>query len=122
MPLVGFDREQLAEIFLTSTLYIDFGHHPGKDRLPREAAIHGCCVITGRNGSAANAVDVPIGADYKFDEKNAKFVEAFGTQLKNILGHFDESAKDFEHYRHVIANEQIEFDRQVVRAFISAKA
>ncbi len=121
MPLVGYDREQLAEIFLTSKLYIDFGHHPGKDRLPREAAIHGCCVITGRNGSAANAVDVPIGTDYKFDEKNAKFVEAFGAQLMNIFEHFDESAKDFEHYRHVISNEQIEFDRQVVRAFISAR-
>ncbi len=117
MPLVGYDREQLAEIFLTSKLYVDFGHHPGKDRLPREAAIHGCCVITGVNGSAANAVDVPIDAAYKLDEKQPDFISMFGLQVRRIFDGFDECANDFEHYRATIANEQIEFDRQIIAAF-----
>ena len=29
-------------------LYIDFGGFPGKDRLPREAVMHDCCIITGK--------------------------------------------------------------------------
>ena len=117
MPLAGYDRGQLAEIFLTSTLYIDFGHHPGKDRLPREAAIHGCCVITGVNGSAANAIDVPIGSGYKLDAKKPNFSVEFGKRVQRVFENFDESAKDFEGYRLTIANEQIEFDRQIISAF-----
>jgi len=41
-------------------LYVDFGKHPGKDRMPREAAVHGCCIITGRRGAAGNPFDIPI--------------------------------------------------------------
>ena len=77
-PLRGLDREQLAQAFLEAKLYMDFGHHPGKDRLPREAALHGCCVITARHGSAANPVDVPIPERYKLDVKDAALLCRFG--------------------------------------------
>lgn len=117
MPLAGYGREQLAEIFLSSTLYIDFGHHPGKDRLPREAAIHGCCVITGLNGSAANDADVPIKPCYKFDDKNTDFIGKFGVAARRIFDDFGACAKDFDAYRAAIAQEPLEFDRQIIRAF-----
>ena len=117
MPLVGYGREQLAEIFLGAKLYIDFGHHPGKDRLPREAAIHGCCVITGRYGSAGNAVDLPIPETYKLDEKRDGFVAEFGSRVRKILDDFNSCSRDFEDYRQIIANEQHVFDRQIVAAF-----
>jgi len=117
MPLVGYNREQLAEIFLESKLYMDFGHHPGKDRLPREAAIHGCCVITGLNGSAGNDVDVPIPAAYKLDANEPAFIEKFGRVVRRLFDDFDTCAADFAHYREIISREQIEFDRQIVNAF-----
>ncbi len=117
MPLVGYGREQLAEIFLGSRLYVDFGHHPGKDRLPREAAIHGCCVITGTNGSAANAVDVPIGAGYKLDSNDPDFIGEFAAIVGRIFEDFDHCKTDFDGYRNTIAQEQVNFDRQLVRAF-----
>ena len=41
-------------------VYIDFGHHPGQDRLPREAAACGCLVVTGTRGSAGFHADVPL--------------------------------------------------------------
>ena len=117
MPLVGYGREQLAEIFMGANLYIDFGHHPGKDRLPREAAIHGCCVISGRNGSAGNTFDLPIPESYKLDEKRAGFVDEFGSRVRKIFDDFNSCARDFEAYRQIISNEQHEFDRQIVAAF-----
>jgi len=116
-PLRGLDREQLAQAFLDAKLYIDFGHHPGKDRLPREAALHGCCVITARHGSAANAVDVPIPERYKLDVKDAAFVRRFGEVAGNVLGHFDTCTNEFAAYRHVIGGEPLAFDRQVIEAF-----
>jgi hypothetical protein len=116
-PLVGLDREQLAQAFLEAKLYMDFGHHPGKDRLPREAALHGCCVVTARHGSAVNAVDVPIPDRYKLDVKDPAFVQRFGAIASEVLVHFDACTREFDRYRQVIAREPLEFDRQIVEAF-----
>ena len=44
---------------------VDLGHHPGKDRLPREAALAGCVTVVGRAGAAVFADEV------------AAFVETF---------------------------------------------
>lgn len=68
LPLQGYTEAQLRGLFGTSKLYIDFGEHPGRDRIPREAAASGCVVVTGRRGSAANAIDVPLPDFYKVDE------------------------------------------------------
>jgi hypothetical protein len=116
-PLVGFNREQLAQQFLKSKLYIDFGHHPGKDRLPREAGIHGCCVITGLYGSAGNALDVNIPSAYKIDPRSPQFIEHFQAQVTHIFNHFEACGEEFTDYRSTIAQEQIEFDLQIELAF-----
>lgn len=116
-PLQGYNREELARIFLSSKVYIDFGHHPGKDRLPREAAIHGCCVITGKNGSAANPVDVNIPDGFKFSERDIAFDEQVGVLIENIFSDFDKYFELFKPYRQTIATEQVDFDRQIRFAF-----
>jgi hypothetical protein len=115
--LQGYNREQLAEIFLSSKIYIDFGHHPGKDRLPREAAIHGCCVITGKNGSAQNSIDVNIPQECKFNERAPDFEESFGKLVEDIFNNFNNYFLRFGSYRATIALEQKEFDRQIMQAF-----
>lgn len=116
-PLVGLDRQQLAEAFLGARLYIDFGHHPGKDRLPREAALHGCAVITARHGSAASPVDVPIPERFKLDVKAPDFVEAFGRAAQSIFSDFQGCQDELAPYRAVIGQEQKAFDRHIIQAF-----
>jgi hypothetical protein len=116
-PLKGYNREQLAEIFLSSKIYIDFGHHPGKDRLPREAAIHGCCVITGVYGSASNSVDLPFPDKYKLNDQNSSFIKEFGAIVNNCFINFEHVINDFLLYREIISKEQIVFDQQFISAF-----
>jgi hypothetical protein len=116
-PLRGLNREQLAQAFLDAKLYMDFGHHPGKDRLPREAALHGCCVITACHGSAANPVDVPIAQRYKLDVTHPAFVQRFGEVAGAVLASFESCSREFDAYREVIRREQQEFDRQILEAF-----
>lgn len=116
-PLVGLDRAQLAQAFLDGKLYIDFGHHPGKDRLPREAAIHGCGVITARHGSAANPVDVPIPERCKLDVKAPDFVQRFGAVAGALIDDPGRVEQEFAPYRAAIAREQGLFDQQILRAF-----
>ncbi|MEJ6023160.1 hypothetical protein [Ramlibacter sp. PS4R-6] len=116
-PLRGLDRTQLADAFLGAKLYIDFGHHPGKDRLPREAALHGCCVITARHGSAANDVDVPIPARFKLDVKAPDFVQRFGAAAGEVMAKFDACSAELARYRKVIAEEPDTFRQDIRQAF-----
>lgn len=121
-PLRGLDRAQLAQAFLEAKVYIDFGHHPGKDRLPREAAIHGCCVITARQGSAANPVDVPIPQRCKLDAKDPQLVERFGELVRDIFANFEERSRELAGYREVIAREPLAWREQVKAAFVQPPA
>jgi len=60
LPLVNMNQTQIIELCKKSKVYIDFGNHPGKDRFPREAALLGCAIITGKRGSAKFSGDVKI--------------------------------------------------------------
>lgn len=116
VPLCGFKRNELINIIDQAKLYVDFGYHPGKDRLPRECAIHGCCVITGRQGSANFYEDVPISDRYKFDERQAKISEIVDT-IRWILDNYEIAHSDFSFYRQCVLLEKEEFDIQVNRIF-----
>ena len=50
MKIKNMTPEQVQKLLERAKVYIDFGNHPGKDRIPREAAISGCVVITGKRG------------------------------------------------------------------------
>jgi|SRR3989344_2318848 len=66
IPLVNMSHEQMANVLKKAKVYIDFGFHPGMDKIPREASILRCCIITGKRGSAGFFDDVPIPPDFKF--------------------------------------------------------
>jgi hypothetical protein len=91
LPLQGYTEAQLRELFGSSKLYIDFGEHPGRDRIPREAAASGCIVVTGRRGSADNAVDVPLPDFYKVDERTPDVLTLLHERLVAVC------ADDAEH-------------------------
>ena len=73
LPLEGLDKESLAEVLRQVRVYVDFGPHPGRDRIPREAALCGAVVVTGRRGAAAFAADVPIPERFRLDEAAVDF-------------------------------------------------
>ena len=114
--IVGLTSDQAQRLFLTSKLYIDFGRHPGKDRMPREAAILGCCIITGRQGSAANLFDVPILSNYKYRDSRMN-VPQIVRGIRTVLAEYACRLPDFAIYRQIIAGEREEFISQVKRAF-----
>lgn len=63
-------REQVRQTLLNCSVYIDFGHHPGKDRVPREAAVSGAIVFLHERGAAANFHDHPLERFYLFNEQD----------------------------------------------------
>jgi hypothetical protein len=117
-PLKGFNREQLSNKLLTAKIYIDFGHHPGRDRMPREAAMHGCCIVTGRLGAAQNEIDLPIQSEYKLDSTKADLVGKFGVLVNDIFANFSKHSAAFDQYRDLIKNEPQRFRNQLKNYFI----
>ncbi|HTC43974.1 MAG TPA: hypothetical protein VK696_02900 [Steroidobacteraceae bacterium] len=63
-------REQVRQSLLNCSVYIDFGHHPGKDRVPREAAVSGAIVFLHERGAAASFQDHPLDRFYLFNEED----------------------------------------------------
>ena len=108
---------QVSELLGRAKVYIDFGHHPGKDRAPREAALAGCCVITGRHGAAANASDIPIPPAYKLDDSSGAYLETFRPLVESIFTDFAKHTSDFQAYRDRIRGERDRFEEQVRAIF-----
>ena len=117
IALKGFNREQLNNLFDTAKLYIDFGPFPGKDRLPREAAIHKCCIVTGRFGASGYFEDVPIYGKYKFDMTHANYSE-IKKCIDDIFANYNERVDDFKYLRESIMREQENFYREIDNIFI----
>ena len=101
-PLQGYSSEELEEIMSTSSIYIDFGNHPGRDRLPREFVVKGGVVITGKRGSAGNDVDIPIPKKYKFDTSDKEFHSKFKLLINEIFSDFSSSQLDMSEYKEVV--------------------
>lgn len=63
-------REQVRRTLLDCAVYIDFGHHPGKDRVPREAAVCGAIVFLHERGAAQHFQDHALDRTYLFTEQD----------------------------------------------------
>lgn len=114
IPIQNMTAKEVSELMNKSKVYIDFGNHPGKDRIPREAAICGCCVITGLRGSANNDVDIPIPSTYKFSEKNPKEIV---NMIKSIFDDYSNKRSDYEEYIESILKEEDVFENEVTDFF-----
>ncbi|MBQ4776531.1 hypothetical protein [Pectobacterium versatile] len=118
IPIQNMSPTEVRNLLEKAKIYIDFGTHPGKDRFPREAAMAGCCVITGLRGSAANNKDVPIPISLKFPDNNVFNDDSFHDLVCNIFDEFDSYYHLFSSYREYIKKEHDVFLSQV-ESFIS---
>lgn len=119
VPIQNMNREQVRDLMNKAKVYIDFGNHPGKDRMPREAAMCGCCIITGKNGSANYFEDVAIDeTKYKF-EQNKKNIPVIIDTIRTLFDNYKERINDYDSYRNKICGEKAEFENQVLSLFKS---
>ena len=66
LPIENMPQETVHDTLRKSQVYIDFGHHPGKDRVPREAALSGNIVFLHERGAAAFHLDHPLDRFFLF--------------------------------------------------------
>ena len=117
VPLEGMSNSQMIEAMSKAKVYVDFGNHPGKDRIPRETAFFGCCIITGLRGAAFNSTDIPILAKYKIEDK-IENIEIIHEIIKTCISNYDKCINDFSEYRQMIINEKRKFIDDVAALFV----
>jgi hypothetical protein len=118
IPLYNLTIEEEIILMQSSKIYVDFGHHPGKDRIPREAAVNGCCVITNREGSAAYHEDVPIPSEYKYAHPLSE-LDSIDALMKDICQNFPQHQAQFASYRSWIKGETDRFMDEVAHLLSS---
>ena len=116
IPIKNMTPEQVQGLLASAKVYIDFGNHPGKDRIPREAAISGCVVITGKRGSAANDVDINIPAEFKFGETAADLPLVI-EKIRDVFDNFESNHAKQNDYRARILDDKNRFAQEVAAAF-----
>lgn len=115
IKIEGFSPEQIKNLGLKSKIYIDFGAHPGKDRVPREMASTGCVVITGNQNVAGNDIDVPLGKrKFVYDPITDSYdYEKIAEQIKYDLENYESAFNEQFHYRELIRKEKEVFINEI---------
>lgn len=120
VSICNMTNTEVKQLLSKSKVYIDFGNHPGKDRIPREAALLNCCIITGKRGAALNPKDVRIPEQYKWEEEQ-NLIPKIVKQITDCFSSYDEKVAEFKVYRESIKEERKIFLEQVCEVFFDGK-
>jgi len=116
VAIENMTRAQCDHELANSAIFIDFGHQPGKDRVPREAAMCGAVVLLRAKGSANYFLDHPLDQQYLFTDQdiyNGSLRRKVDDILNNYKHHHDQQSR----YRRRIALEKEEFYLQIKTFF-----
>lgn len=114
IPIKNMTRAEVRQNMNNAKVYIDFGYHPGKDRMPREAAMCGCCIITGKLGAAGYQQDLSIEKEYKFNQTKRDIIKIVN-KIRFELSNYETEIVKFEDYRAKISNEKKLFERDALQ-------
>ena len=115
-PIQNMTATEVQELLAKCKIYIDFGNHPGRDRIPREAALSGCVVLTGKLGSAANDIDINIPSEFKFDDQPLN-IDLINKKFQEVFENFETEFAKQADYRKIILQERKKFAQDVAKAF-----
>ncbi|MCW3160314.1 hypothetical protein [Chryseobacterium oryctis] len=117
IPMINMTLEEVANCMKAAKVYVDFGHHPGREKMPREACLLDCCLIIGKEGSAFYKEDVPIKDEYHFD-KTEKNIPLIIEKIKDCLLNYNSKIKDFKDYKADLLQEKEIFYKKIKEVFI----
>lgn len=116
LPLQKMDQRQLSEHYARAKVYIDFGGFPGAERIPKEAVLHRCAILTGVAGASAFFEDVPIPGSYKIpaEEEN---LGRIADRIRCMLDQYEALLPDFDGYRRMVLSLEENFCRMLRMIF-----
>jgi hypothetical protein len=108
VELRGMNKLEVSTALHSSQIYVDFGNHPGRDRLPREASLAGCTVLSTYLGSACFWEDMPLPNHFKFT-----YFDELIDMVRKELANLDGRSKAQLGYESWVLDNQKNFEREV---------
>jgi hypothetical protein len=116
IPIKNMKSSAVVELLKKSKVYIDFGWFPGPERIPREAVMLYCNIVTSTTGSAKNDIDVPIPKECKFDTKYEN-INMIVDKISTILDNYNDYLPLYEEYRLKVVNQKELFEENIKVCF-----
>jgi hypothetical protein len=116
VPLEGLSEEKLRSFYKVMKLHMDFSEFPGRERIPREASMFDCCIITGVRGASKYYEDVPIPDKYKF-EATTENLPKIAERIQECLTRYEDCVNDFQEYKKLSMGIEGVFEKQILDIF-----
>jgi hypothetical protein len=111
-PIQNMSFQEVAQALSTATLYLELGHLPGRDRMPREAAHFGTPVVCLARGAGYCWQDVPLPVDYRI-----AFHEGWPQQaadaVRRVLDDPERAVREQEPYRIWVSGERDRYEAAI---------
>ena len=111
-PIENMNKEEIAALLKRTRVYMDFGYFPGPERMPREAVVMGCNIVTSKNGAANNHIDVPIPDAMKI-ETIPDNVRHAAKVVQTLLEEYEAYQPFYEEYKSKVTAQVQTFNRNV---------
>lgn len=118
LEMKNMTLSEIADCMRKAKVYVDFGYHPGKEKMPREACLLDCCLIIGKEGSAKFKEDMPIKDEYHFEKEDENIPQIIN-QIRDCIVHYETKIKDFSEYKSELLREKETFVSDVKKVFFS---
>ncbi|MBM17532.1 MAG: hypothetical protein CL947_00505 [Epsilonproteobacteria bacterium] len=116
LPIQNFTEQQVIDALDSAKIYIDFGHFPGKDRIPREALARNCIIFIHNQNCGSDYDSFPIDDYFKFTDNDVTS-GVLQQKIAHTLKNFNHMHLKQSSARNKIYNEQQNFKQQIADLF-----
>ena len=117
IPISNLRPNEIVDLLGRAKVYIDFGYFPGPERIPREAVMLNCNIITSKTGSAGNEIDVPIPRECKFDAEDEE-IDNIIFKIEEIMENHSRFLPLYDKYRLKVEKQKNIFQENIRNYFI----
>lgn len=115
-PIQNMNQKQVKILLRKSKVYMDFGFFPGPERIPREAVVSYCNILTSNRGSANNNKDVLVPRKYKYDIVNDD-IDKIYKGLEELIDKYEENLELYNPYRKKVYDQMVKFNIDISDIF-----
>jgi len=111
-PIGGMNYQQVCEILSESNAYLELGHLPGRDRLPREAGRLGTPVVLLERGAGVYQEDFPLPKHYRIPF-SPDWATNFASALQSVTIDRYQATQEQSSFREWILGDKERFNLEV---------
>lgn len=111
-PIQNMSFQEVAQALSTATLYLELGHLPGRDRMPREATHFGTPVICLARGAGYCWNDVPLPVDYRIPFREG-WPAVAAAAIQRVLDDPARATAEQQDYRTWVAGERERYESAI---------